>query len=326
MKLARRRFVQLAASAATLPAVPRIASAQAYPAKPIHLIVAFAPAGASDIIARIIGPALSERLGQQIVIENKAGAGGNLGTEFTVRAAPDGYTIAMVGGFNAINATLYDKLSFVFSRDIAPIASIARMPNVMEVNPAFPAHTVPEFIAYAKANPARINFASGGTGSPTHMVGELFKMMTGIKMVHLPYRGAGPALIDVLSGQVEVIFATLPSSIGHIRGGKLRPPAVTLASRSDALPDVPAMREFVAGYDAGDWYGVGAPKDTPVEIVGRLNREINAILADPKTKARMADLGMTVQISDTPADYGKFIAEETEKWSKVVKFSGAKPD
>ena len=326
MKLARRRFVQLAASAATLPAVPRIASAQAYPAKPIHLIVAFAPAGASDIIARIIGPALSERLGQQIVIENKAGAGGNLGTEFTVRAAPDGYTIAMVGGFNAINATLYDKLSFVFSRDIAPIASIARMPNVMEVNPAFPAHTVPEFIAYAKANPARINFASGGTGSPTHMVGELFKMMTGIKMVHLPYRGAGPALIDVLSGQVEVIFATLPSSIGHIRGGKLRPLAVTLASRSDALPDVPAMREFVPGYDADDWYGVGAPKDTPVEIVGRLNREINAILADPKMKARMADLGMTVQISDTPADYGKFIAEETEKWSKVVKFSGAKPD
>ena len=243
-----------------------------------------------------------------------------------MRAAPDGYTIAMVGGFNAINATLYDKLSFVFSRDIAPIASIARMPNVMEVNPAFPAHTVPEFIAYAKANPARINFASGGTGSPTHIVGELFKMMTGIKMVHLPYRGAGPALIDVLSGQVEVIFATLPSSIGHIRGGKLRPLAVTLASRSDALPDVPAMREFVPGYDADDWYGVGAPKDTPVEIVGRLNREINAILADPKMKARMADLGMTVQISDTPADYGKFIAEETEKWSKVVKFSGAKPD
>jgi tripartite-type tricarboxylate transporter receptor subunit TctC len=326
MKLARRRFLQLTAAATALPAVPRVAGAQAYPARPIHLIVPFAPAGASDIIARIIGPALSERLGQQVVIENKAGAGGNLGTEAAVRAAPDGYTIAMIGGFNAINATLYDKLSFVFSRDIAPVASIARMPNVMEVNPAFPAHTVPAFIAYAKANPDKINFASGGTGSPTHMVGELFKMMTGIKMVHLPYRGAGLALIDVLGGQVEVIFATLPSSIGYIRGGTLRPLAVTLGSRSEALPDVPAMSEFVPGYDAGDWYGVGAPKDTPAEIVGRLNQEINAILADAKMKARMSDLGMTVQISATPADYGKFIADETEKWSKVVKFSGAKPD
>jgi tripartite-type tricarboxylate transporter receptor subunit TctC len=326
MTLARRRFLHLAAGVVALPALPRVASAQAYPARPIHLIVPFAPAGASDIIARIIGPALSERLGQQVVIENKAGAGGNLGTEAAVRAAPDGYTIAMIGGFNAINATLYDKLNFVFARDIAPVASIARMPNVMEVNPAFPAHTVPEFIAYAKAHPDKINFASGGTGSPTHMVGELFKMMTGIKMVHLPYRGAGPALIDVLGGQVEVIFATLPSSIGHIRGGKLRPLAVTLASRSDALPDVPTMSEFVPGYDAGDWYGIGAPRNTPVEVVSRLNQEINAILADPKMKARMADLGMTVQISATPADYGKFIADETEKWSKVVKFSGAKPD
>jgi tripartite-type tricarboxylate transporter receptor subunit TctC len=326
MTLARRRFLHLAAGVVALPALPRVASAQAYPARPIHLIVPFAPAGASDIIARIIGPALSERLGQQVVIENKAGAGGNLGTEAAVRAAPDGYTIAMIGGFNAINATLYDKLNFVFSRDIAPVASIARMPNVMEVNPAFPAHTVPEFIAYAKANPDKINFASGGTGSPTHMVGELFKMMTGIKMVHLPYRGAGPALIDVLGGQVEVIFATLPSSIGYIRGGTLRPLAVTLGSRSDALPDVPAMSEFVPGYDAGDWYGIGAPRNTPAEVVSRLNQEINAILTDPKMKARMADLGMTVQISATPADYGKFIADETEKWSKVVKFSGAKPD
>src|SRR5215212_2243945 len=330
MTLARRRILQLAAGVAVaplvLPSVSRIARAQAYPSRPVHLIVPFAPAGASDIIARIVGPALSERLGQQIVIENKAGAGGNIGTEIVTRATPDGYTLLMIGGFNAINATLYDKLSFVFSRDIAPVASIARMPNVMEVNPSFPAHTVPEFIAYAKANPDKINFASGGTGSPTHMVGELFKMMTGIKMVHLPYRGAGPALIDVLGGQVEVIFATLPSSIGYIRGGTLRPLAVTLGSRSDALPDVPAMSEFVPGYDAGDWYGVGAPKDTPAEIVGRLNQEINAILADAKMKTRMSDLGMTVQISATPADYGKFIADETEKWSKVVKFSGAKPD
>jgi tripartite-type tricarboxylate transporter receptor subunit TctC len=330
MTFARRRILQLAAGAAVspfvLPFVSRIARAQAYPSRPVHLIVPFAPAGASDIIARIVGPALSERLGQQIVIENKAGAGGNIGTEIVTRAAPDGYTVLMVGGFNAINATLYDKLSFVFSRDIAPVASIARMPNVMEVNPSFPAHTVPEFIAYAKANPDKINFASGGTGSPTHMVGELFKMMTGIKMVHLPYRGAGPALIDLLGGQVEVMFATLPSSIGYIRGGKLRPLGVTLASRSDAAPEVPTISEFVPGYDAGDWYGIGAPKGTPAEIVDKLNQDINAVLTDPKMKARMADLGMTVQISHTSADYGAFIADETEKWSKVVKFSGAKPD
>ena len=330
MTLARRRILQLGASAVVaplvLPAVSRVARAQAYPSRPVHLIVPFAPAGASDIIARIVGPALSERLGQQIVIENKAGAGGNIGTELVTRAAPDGYTLLMIGGFNAINATLYDKLSFVFSSDIAPVASIARMPNVMEVNPSFPARTVPEFIAYAKANPDKINFASGGTGSPTHMVGELFKMMTGIKMVHLPYRGAGPALIDLLGGQVEVMFATLPSSIGYIRGGKLRPLGVTLASRSDAAPDVPAISEFVPGYDAGDWYGIGAPKNTPAEIVDKLNQDINAVLTDPKMKARMADLGMTVQISRTSVEYGAFIEDETEKWSKVVKFSGAKPD
>jgi tripartite-type tricarboxylate transporter receptor subunit TctC len=327
MKLARRRFLHLAAAAASPAILPSIARAQAYPTRPVHLIVPFAPAGASDIIARIIGPVLSERLGQQVVIENKAGAGGNIGTEVVTRAAPDGYTLLMVGGFNAINATLYEnKLSFVFSRDIAPVASIARMPNVMEVNPAFPATTVPEFIAYAKANPDKINFASGGTGSPTHMVGELFKMMTGIKMVHLPYRGAGPALIDLLGGQVEVMFATLPSSIGYIRGGKLRALGVTLATRSDAAPEVPTISEFVPGYDAGDWYGIGAPKGTPAEILDKLNQDINAVLGDPKMKARMADLGMTVQISAKPTDYSAFIADETEKWSKVVKFAGVKPD
>ncbi|MEI8153950.1 MAG: tripartite tricarboxylate transporter substrate binding protein [Hyphomicrobiales bacterium] len=320
----RRRFLLLAAGAAALSAIPQAARAQAYPARPIHLIVPFAPAGAADIIARIIGPALSERLGQQVVIENKAGAGGNIGTELTVRSPGDGYTLLMIGGFNAINTTLYDKLSFVFSRDIAPVASIARMPNVMEVNPAFPAKTVPEFIAYAKANPDKINFASGGTGSPTHMVGELFKMMTGIKMVHLPYRGAGPALIDLLGGQVEVMFATLPSSIGHIRGGKLHPLAVTFATRSGTLPDVPTIGEFVPGYDAGDWYGVGAPKDTPPEVIDRLNRDINAVLTDPKMQARLIDLGMTPQISAKPSDYAAFIADETEKWAKVIKFSGAK--
>ena len=325
MTLARRRFLHLAAGAAALPALPRVASAQAYPSRPVRLIVPFAPAGASDIIARIIGPALSERLGQQIVIENRPGAGGNIGTESVVRAAPDGYTLLVVGGFNAINATLYDKLNFVFSRDIAPVASIARMPNVMEVNPSFPATTVPEFIAYAKANPDKINFASGGTGSPTHLTGELFKMMTGIKMVHLPYRGAGPALIDLLGGQVEVMFATLPSSIGYIRGGKLRALAVTPAARSEVMPDVPSVGEFVPGYDAGDWYGIGAPKSTPTEIVDMLNKQINATIADPKMKARLVDLGMTPVISDVPG-FGRFIADEAEKWSKVVKFSGAKPD
>jgi tripartite-type tricarboxylate transporter receptor subunit TctC len=326
MTIRRRRFLQLAAGAATAAAITRQAVAQSYPSRPIHLIVPFAPAGASDIIARIIAPPLSERLGQQIVIENRPGAGGNLGTESVVRAAPDGTTLLVVGGFNAINATLYEKLNFVFSRDIAPVASIARMPNIMEVNPSFPAHNVPDFIAYAKANPEKINFASGGTGSPTHMVGELFKMMTGIKMVHLPYRGAGPALIDLLAGQIEVMFATLPSSIGYIRGGKLRPLAVTFATRSDAVPDVPTVSEFVPGYDAGDWYGIGAPKGTPAEIVDRLSQEINAVLADLAMKARMADLGMSVQISRTSAEYGAFIVDETEKWSKVVKFSGAKPD
>ena len=325
MTLARRRFLHLAAGAAALPALPRVASAQAYPSRPVRLIVPFAPAGASDIIARIIGPALSERLGQQIVIENRPGAGGNIGTESVVRAAPDGYTLLVVGGFNAINATLYDKLNFVFSRDIAPVASIARMPNVMEVNPSFPATTVPEFIAYAKANPDKINFASGGTGSPTHLTGELFKMMTGIKMVHLPYRGAGPALIDLLGGQVEVMFATLPSSIGYIRGGKLRALAVTPAARSEVMPDVPSIGEFVPGYDAGDWYGIGAPKSTPTEIVDMLNKQINATIAEPKMKARLVDLGMTPVISDVPG-FGRFIADEAEKWSKVVKFSGAKPD
>jgi len=325
MTIARRRFLQVAASAVALPVAPRLASAETYPSRPVHLVVPFAPAGAADIIARIVGPALSERLGQQIVIENKAGAGGNLGTEAVVRAPADGYTLLVVGGFNAINATLYDKLNFVFRNDVAPVASIARMPNVMEVNPAFPAHTVPEFIAYAKANPDKINFASGGTGSPTHMVGELFKMMTGIKMVHLPYRGAGPALIDLIGGQVEAMFATLPSSIGYIRGGQLRPLAVTLGKRSDALPEVPTVGEFVPGYDAGDWYGIGAPTGTPPEIVERLNKEINAVIGDPAMKGRMADLGMTVQISNTPSDYAAFIADETEKWAKVVKFSGAKP-
>ena len=300
------------------------AAAQAYPDKPIRLIVPFAPAGATDIVARIVGPALTERLGQQIVVENRGGAGGNLGTETVVNAPADGYTLLMVGGYNAINTTLYEKLNFSFSRDIAPISNVVRMPNIMEVNPAFPVASVPEFIAHAKANPDKINFASGGTGTVTHVTGELFKMMTDIRMVHLPYRGAGPALIDLLSGQVQVMFPTLPSSIGYIRGGKLRPLGVTSASRSEALPEVPSIGEFVPGYDASDWYGIGAPRQTPTDIVERLSREINLVLADPVIKARMADLGMTVMPSPTPADFAGFIAGETEKWGKVVKFSGIK--
>lgn len=320
----RRRFLIGAACAVAMSATARRASAQSWPARPIRLVVPFAPAGATDIVARIVGPALTERLGQQIVVENRAGAGGNLGTESVVNAPADGYTLLMVGGFNAVNATLYEKLNFSFSRDIAPVSNVVRMPNVMEVNPAFPAASGPEFIAYAKANPDKINFASGGTGTVTHVTGELFKMMTGIRMVHLPYRGAGPALIDLLAGQVQVMFPTLPSSIGYIRGGKLRPLGVTSAERSEALPEVPSIGEFVPGYDASDWYGVGAPRNTPPDIIERLNREINLVLADPAIKMRMADLGMTVVPSPTPADFAGFIAAETEKWGKVVRFSGIK--
>ncbi len=325
MTLPRRRFLQVAASALALPALSRSAQAETYPARPVRLVVPFAPAGASDIIARLVGPALSERLGQQVVVENRSGAGGNIGTESVVRATADGYTLLVVGGFNAINTTLYDKLSFVFARDIVPVAGIARMPNVMLVLPTFPAATVPEFIAYAKANPEKINFGSGGTGSPTHLSGELFKMMTSINMVHLPYRGAGPALIDLLGGQLQTMFPTLPSAIGYIRGGKLRALGVTPAKRSEAVPDVPSIGEFVPGYDAGDWYGVGAPAGTPPEIVERLNKDINAVLTDPEMKSRLTELGMT-PIPASQTEFTRFIADETEKWSKVVKFSGAKPD
>jgi tripartite-type tricarboxylate transporter receptor subunit TctC len=326
MKLPRRKFLHLAAGAVALPAVSRTARAQAFPNRPVRLIVPFAPAGAADIVARLIGPWLSDRFGQQFIIENRPGAGGNIATEATVRAPPDGYTLLVVGAFNAVNATLYEKLSFDFSRDIAPVASVVRVPNVMEVNPSFPATTVTEFIAYAKANPDKINFASGGNGTPTHVAGELFKMMTGIKMVHLPYRGAGPALIDLLGGQVQVMFATVPSSIGYIRAGRLRALAVTPATRSEALPDVPSVGDFVPGYDASDWYGVGAPKNTPTDIVDRLHGEINAGFADPKMKARFAELGVTAMPSDLPADFGRLIVGETEKWAKVIKFAGVKAE
>jgi tripartite-type tricarboxylate transporter receptor subunit TctC len=323
MKLPRRKFLHLTAGAAALPAMSRIARAQSYPARPVRLIVPIAPAGASDITARLIGQWLSERLGQQFVIDNRPGGGGNIGTEAVVRAPADGYTLLLVGGFNAVNATFYDKLNYNFIRDIAPVASIIRTPFVMAVNPTVPAKSVPEFIAYASSG--KINYASAGTGTSTHLTGELFKMMAGVDMVHVPYRGGGPALNDLLAGQVQVMFPTTVSSIGYIRAGRLRALAVTAAARSDALPDIPTVAEFVPDYEASNWFGVGAPKATPAEIVEKLNTEINAGLADPKMKARLADLGGTV-LAGSPAEFGKLIAEETEKWGKVVKFTAIKAD
>src|SRR5499425_35385 len=318
MKLPRRNFLHLAAGAVALPGVSRVAWAQAYPSRPVRLIVP-APAGGSfDITARLMGQWLSERLGQPFVIENRPGAGTNIGTEAVVRAPADGYTLLLVGTPNAINATLYDKLNYNFIRDIAPIAGIIREPNVMVLNPSVPAKTVPDFIAYAKANPRKINMASSGNGSSPHMAGELFKMMAGIDMVHVPYRGGGPALTDLLAGQVQVYFPTTVASIGYIRAGRLRALAVTAATRSDALPDIPTVGEFLPGYEASTWYGVGAPKGTPAEIVEKLNKEINAGLADPTMKARLADLGGDV-LALSPADFGKLIAEETAKWAKVIR-------
>jgi tripartite-type tricarboxylate transporter receptor subunit TctC len=325
MKLPRRQFLRLAAGAAALPAASRIARAQAYPSRPARIVVPFAAGGATDIIARLIGQWLSERLGQQFVIENRPGAGSNIGTEVVVNAPPDGYTLLLVGASSAINATLYEKLSFNFLRDIAPVSGIISIPFIMAVNPSFPAKTVSEFIAYARANPGKVNMASGGNGTAGHLSGELFKMMAGINMVHVPYRGEAPALTDMLGGQVQAMFGTMPASIEYVRAGKLRPLAVTSARRSELLPDLPTVGDFVPGYETSAWQGVGAPKATPVDIIDKLNREINAALADPKIKSRVADMGGTV-LAGSPADFGKFIADETEKWGKVVKFSGAKPD
>ena len=319
MKLPHRRQVlHLSAGAAALTAVSRIARAQTYPSRPVRIIVTFAPAGSSDIVARLIGQWLSERLGQQFVIDNRPGGGGNVGTEVVVRAPADGYTLLLVGGLNAVNATFYDKLNFNFIRDIAPVASIIRTPFVMAVNPTVPAKTVPEFIAYAKTSPGKINYASAGTGTSTHLTGELFKMMAGVDMVHVPYRGGGPAFNDLLAGQVQVMFPTTVSSIGYIRAGRLRALAVTAATRSDALPGIPTVGEFVPDYEASTWYGVGAPMATPAEIVAKLNTEVNAALADPKLKARLADVGGTVLVGSS-ADFGKLIADETEKWGKVIR-------
>jgi tripartite-type tricarboxylate transporter receptor subunit TctC len=325
MKLVRRQFLRLAGAVVVAPAFSRIAGAQTYPTRPVRIIVGFAPGGSADIVARLIGQWLSERLGQPFVIENRPGAGGNIATEAVVKALPDGYTLLLVGPSAAINATLYEKLNYNLIRDIAPVAGIIRTPNVMEVNPSVPAATIPEFIAYARANPGKISMASGGHGTPAHLSSELFKMMTGVNMVHVPYRGAAPALTDLLGGQVQVMFDNIISSIEYIRAGTLRALAVTTASRSMALPDVPTVGEFVPGYEASTWYGLGSPKNTLAEVVEKLNKEINAGLANPHMKARLADLGGT-GLAIAPADFGKLLVEETEKWAKVVKFSGAKPD
>jgi tripartite-type tricarboxylate transporter receptor subunit TctC len=318
MKLPRRNFLHLAAGAAALPAVSHVARAQAYPTRPVRIVVGFAPGGGADINARLIGQWLSERLGQQFVIENRPGASGNIATEAVVRAPPDGYTLLVTPSSAAINATLYNKLSFNFIRDIAPVAGVFRGPYVMVVNPSVPTTTVPELIAYAKANPRKLNMASPGTGTGPHIAGELFKMMAGVDMVHVPYRGAGPSLTNLIGGQVQVTFESTPASIGYIRAGTLRALAVTTTKRSEALPDIPTVAEFVPGYEASTWYGVCAPKATPAEIVDKLYKEINAGLADPKLKARLADLGGDV-LALSPADFGKFIADETEKWGNVIR-------
>jgi tripartite-type tricarboxylate transporter receptor subunit TctC len=325
MTLPRRQFLRLAAGAAALPTVSRIANAQSYPTRPVRIVVGFTPGGSTDIGARLIGQWLQERLGQPFVIENRPGAGTNIATESVVRAPPDGYTLLMVGPSSAVNATLYDKLSFVFLRDIAPVAIMIRQPQVMLANPLLAAKTVPELIAYAKVNPGNITMASAGIGSTGHLVGEFFKMTAGVDLVHVPYRGAGPALTDLLGGQVMISFAGIAGSIEYVRSGKLRALAVTTATRSEALPDVPTVNEFVPGFDAGDWLGIGAPRNTPAEIVDRLNKEIAVALADPKIKARFADLGGTA-LALTPAEFGKLIADETEKWAKVIRAANIKPE
>jgi tripartite-type tricarboxylate transporter receptor subunit TctC len=325
MKLPRRTFLHVAAGAAVLSVVSRIARAQTYPTRPVRIFVGFAAGGGADIVARLVGQWLSARLRQPFFIENRPGAGGNIATEAVVNAPPDGHTLLFAGAPNAINATLYDKLNFNFIRDIAPIASTTRVPNILEVHPSVPASTVPEFVAYAKANPGKINMASAGNGSSPHVSGELFKMMTGVNLVHVPYRGGGAALTDLLGGQVQVMFDNVSSSIEYIRAGKLRPLAVTTATRLDVLPNIPSVGEFVPGYEASSWNGVGGPKNTPAEIVEKLNKEINAALGDPKFKARLTELGLT-GLPGSPSDFAKFIADETEKWGEVVKFAGIKPD
>jgi tripartite-type tricarboxylate transporter receptor subunit TctC len=325
MKLPRREFLRLAAGAAALPTVSRIARAQSYPSHPVRIVVGYPAGGGVDITGRLVAQWLSERFGQQFVVENRPGAGSNIAAEAVARAVPDGYTLFLATTANAINTTLYDKLNFDFTHDIAPVGSVSRVPLIVVINPSLPAKTLPAFLAYAKENPGKINIANGGVGGADHVSGELFKLLTGINMIQVPYRGTAPALTDLLGGQVQALFASMPSSIQYIRAGQLRALAVTTAMRSEALPDLPTVGEFVPGFEASQWYGVGVPAGTPAEIVGRLNKEINAGLADPKMKARLAELGGTA-LAGSAADFGKLIADETEKWGKVVKASGAKPD
>jgi tripartite-type tricarboxylate transporter receptor subunit TctC len=323
MKLPRRQFLHLAAGAAALPAVSQIARAQPYPSRPVRIIVGFPAGGPSDLLARLMGQWLSERLGQPFIIENRPGASGNIGTEAVIRAPVDGHTLLLVVPGNAVTDVLYEKLNFSFIRDTAPVAGISIGPLVMEVNPGLPVHTVPEFIAYAKARPGQINFASPGIGATIHLCGELFNIMTGVKMVHVPYRGNAPALTDLIAGQVQMMFADTPSSIEHVRAGKLRALAVTM--RSEVLPGVPILSEFLPDFQASNWFGVAAPRSTPAEIVDKLNQEINAALAEPSMKARLASLGAT-PLTGSPADFGKFIASEAERWGKVVRTAGIKAD
>ncbi|MBX9651763.1 MAG: tripartite tricarboxylate transporter substrate binding protein [Xanthobacteraceae bacterium] len=325
MKFSRRRFLHLAGSAVALPALVSGASAQSYPARPVRLVIGYTPGGSADLTARLMGQWLSERLGQSFVIENRPGGGTNIATEAVVRAAPDGYTLLLVAPANAINATLYEKLNFDFLRDMEPVAGIIRFPNVVVVHPSLPINSIPELIAYAKANPGKLNMASSGNGSTIHMSGELFKMLTGINMVHVPYRGGAPALTDLLAGQVQVMFDNIPTCAEHVKSGKLRGLAVTSTTRSEVLPDLPVVADFLPGYEASAWYGVAAPKGTPPEIVERLNKAVNDILADPKAKARFAELGAFL-LPGSASDFGKLLADETDKWGKVVKFAGAKVD
>ena len=325
MTLLRRQFLRLAVGAAALPPMPLGARAQTYPTRPVRIVVPFAAGGGPDIVARLMGQWLSERLGQPFIVENRPGAGGNIATEAVVRAPADGYTLLVVNPTNATSATLYDKLNFNFIRDIAPVAGLVRVPNVMEVSLSVPARTVPEFIAYAKANPGKLNYASAGNGTTVHLAGELFRIMTGVTMVHVPYRGSAPALTDMLSGQMQVMFDTLPSSIEHLRAGKLRALAVTTSTRFPALPDVPTVGDYVAGFEASVWQGIGVPKNTPPAIVGKLNKEINAALADPKVKEKLANLGSTA-LALSPAEFGTLITEETEKWAKVIRTANIKAE
>jgi tripartite-type tricarboxylate transporter receptor subunit TctC len=325
MKLPRRRFLHLAASTATLPTVTRLAWAQRYPERPVHIVVGYAPGGGNDIAARLIGEWLSERLGQPFVVENRPGAGSNIATEAVVRAPADGHTLLLTSLANAANGALYDKLSYDFMRDVAPVAALLRVSNLVAVHPSVPAQTLPDFIAYARANPGKVNVGSGPIGGPVHMTGALFNLMTGLKMQNVPYRGEALALADLIAGQVQVVFGSLPASLQYVRAGRVRALAVTTTTRAEALPDVPVVADFVPGYEASTWYGIGAPKNTPAEIIERLNREINAGLADPTLRKRLGELGGTA-MGGSPADLGKLIAEETEKWGKVIRAANIKPE